>query len=52
MTDRKVPFDHWLPGIIATFAVLMINVVRREDLVQEDPFDDAQFCRCAAVVGF
>ena len=45
MTDRSVPFDHWLPGIIATLAVMMINIVRKEELTQVDQFDDAQFCR-------
>eukprot|EP00271_Cylindrocystis_brebissonii_P013213 TRINITY_DN32888_c0_g1_i1.p1 TRINITY_DN32888_c0_g1~~TRINITY_DN32888_c0_g1_i1.p1 ORF type:complete len:147 (+),score=23.56 TRINITY_DN32888_c0_g1_i1:194-634(+) len=36
-----VPFLHYLPGIGASFAGLMVNVVRREDLQQDySPFDE------------
>mmetsp|Transcript_31909 Transcript_31909/g.70919 ORF Transcript_31909/g.70919 Transcript_31909/m.70919 type:complete len:167 (+) Transcript_31909:95-595(+) len=44
--QHKVPFDHYIPGIIATLALVMINLIRRDDLSDIDPFDDAaSFCR-------
>lgn len=41
----KVPFDQYIPGIVATLALVMINCIRRDDLVEYDPFDDGGFCR-------
>lgn len=43
--DHTVPFPQYIPGIIATLALFMINVVRREELAEYDSFDDASFCR-------
>jgi hypothetical protein len=40
-----VPFDQYLPGIIATLALVMINLIRRDELAEVDPFDDATYCR-------
>jgi hypothetical protein len=38
---------QYLPGIIATLAIIMINCIRREELTEADPWDDAAgFCRC------
>jgi len=42
---QKVPFDQYIPGIVATLALLMINCIRRDDLQDYDPFDDGGFCR-------
>ncbi|KAJ9518487.1 hypothetical protein QJQ45_018514 [Haematococcus lacustris] len=36
---------HYLPGALATVALVMINCIRREDLQESDPFDDAGYCR-------
>ena len=44
LAQHKVPFPHWLPGIIAVVAIVMINCIRREDLSNFD-FDDSSFCR-------
>lgn len=44
-TSHKIPFDQYLPGIIATLALIMINCIRQDDLMEIDPFDDATFCR-------
>mmetsp|Transcript_13159 Transcript_13159/g.25116 ORF Transcript_13159/g.25116 Transcript_13159/m.25116 type:complete len:151 (-) Transcript_13159:193-645(-) len=44
-SSTKVPGDRWVPGIIATVALLMINSVRRENLRAYDPFDDGSDCR-------
>lgn len=45
LADQKVPAAHYLPGIIATLALVMINFIRRDELTDVDPFDDASFCR-------
>ncbi|GLC37889.1 hypothetical protein PLESTB_001505800 [Pleodorina starrii] len=45
ISHHKVPFDQYLPGIIATLALIMINCIRRDDMVEYDPFDDATYCR-------
>ena len=43
---HKVPFDQYIPGIVATLALIMINCIRREELLAEyDAFDDGGFCR-------
>ena len=44
-SGHKIPFAQWLPGLIAAFALLMINSVRRDELLSTDPFDDGIFCR-------
>lgn len=36
---------QYIPGIIATVALLMINCIRREELADYDAFDDAGYCR-------
>ena len=36
---------QYLPGIIATLALIMINLIRRDELAELDPFDDASYCR-------
>jgi len=41
----KVPFLHYLPGIFASFAALMFNCVRREEIQDYSPFDDNEGCR-------
>lgn len=43
-----VPADHYIPGFIATLALMMINGVRREDLTSSDPYDDGVGCRARA----
>jgi len=43
--DQKVPFVQYLPGFVATLALLMINAVRREELQEYDAFDEGVFCR-------
>ncbi|EFJ44911.1 hypothetical protein VOLCADRAFT_118500, partial [Volvox carteri f. nagariensis] len=45
ISHHKVPFDQYLPGIIATLALIMINCIRRDDMIEYDPFDDATYCR-------
>ena len=45
LAEHKVPFDQYLPGIIATLALVMINLIRRDELAEVDPFDDATYCR-------
>eukprot|EP01024_Parvocaulis_polyphysoides_P024585 TRINITY_DN22487_c0_g2_i6.p2 TRINITY_DN22487_c0_g2~~TRINITY_DN22487_c0_g2_i6.p2 ORF type:complete len:159 (-),score=19.46 TRINITY_DN22487_c0_g2_i6:313-789(-) len=42
---HSVPFPQYLPGFIATIAVIMINVVRRDELDDYDPYDQAGYCR-------
>ena len=37
---------QYIPGIIATLALIMINCIRRDELQEADPFDDAGYCRC------
>lgn len=44
-SQHKVPFDRCIPGIIATVALLMMNLVRRDELQDYDPFDDGGLCR-------
>eukprot|EP00199_Chlamydomonas_sp_CCMP681_P003101 CAMPEP_0119107662 /NCGR_PEP_ID=MMETSP1180-20130426/11529_1 /TAXON_ID=3052 ORGANISM="Chlamydomonas cf sp, Strain CCMP681" /NCGR_SAMPLE_ID=MMETSP1180 /ASSEMBLY_ACC=CAM_ASM_000741 /LENGTH=179 /DNA_ID=CAMNT_0007093181 /DNA_START=11 /DNA_END=550 /DNA_ORIENTATION=- len=44
-TPHTIPFQQYLPGILATLCICMINVIRREELQESDPFDDAGFCR-------
>lgn len=44
-SDMKIPFVQYLPGIIATIALIMINAVRMEELQELDSFDDAAYCR-------
>eukprot|EP00882_Tetradesmus_deserticola_P003957 GHRQ01004183.1.p1 GENE.GHRQ01004183.1~~GHRQ01004183.1.p1 ORF type:complete len:172 (+),score=21.30 GHRQ01004183.1:184-699(+) len=44
-TSHKIPFDQYIPGIVATVALVMINCIRRDDLQDYDPFDDGGFCR-------
>lgn len=36
----RVPFDRYIPGILAAVALLMINAVRYDQLQEYDPFDD------------
>eukprot|EP00877_Chromochloris_zofingiensis_P002392 jgi/Chrzof1/12153/Cz06g23030.t1 len=43
--SHKVPADQYIPGIVATLALVMINCIRRDDLQDYDPFDDGGFCR-------
>ena len=47
---HRVPFDQYLPGIIATLALVMINLIRKDELAELDPFDDASYCRSGACV--
>lgn len=42
---HKISGIQWIPGVIATLALLMINSVRRESLRAYDPFDDGSDCR-------
>lgn len=44
-SKQTVPFLHYLPGIGASFAALMFNAVRREELQDYSPFDDGSGCR-------
>eukprot|EP00897_Mesotaenium_endlicherianum_P004266 jgi/Mesen1/3868/ME000207S02885 len=39
-----VPFVHYLPGIFASLAALMFNLVRREDLRDYSSLDDGAGC--------
>ena len=42
----KVPFSLYLPGIAATFALLLINSVRWDEVQGYDPWnDDGVYCR-------
>eukprot|EP01025_Chloroclados_australasicus_P040529 TRINITY_DN4238_c0_g1_i3.p2 TRINITY_DN4238_c0_g1~~TRINITY_DN4238_c0_g1_i3.p2 ORF type:complete len:189 (+),score=15.24 TRINITY_DN4238_c0_g1_i3:79-567(+) len=43
--SSKPPFPQYLPGFIATIAVIMINIVRRDELADYDPFDQGNYCR-------
>lgn len=43
--SHTVPFDQYIPGIIATLALIMINCIRRDSLQGQDAFDDESFCR-------
>ncbi|KAF5831749.1 hypothetical protein DUNSADRAFT_12619 [Dunaliella salina] len=45
LSSHKVPFDQYIPGLMATLALLMINVIRKQDLDDGDPYDDAGVCR-------
>ncbi|KAK9830631.1 hypothetical protein WJX81_007042 [Elliptochloris bilobata] len=44
-SGTKVPFVQYLPGFVATLALIMINAIRREELESHDPFDEGVFCR-------
>lgn len=45
-SQTNVPFVQYLPGLIATLALVMINSIRREELEdQYDAFDEGVFCR-------
>ncbi|KAL6745536.1 hypothetical protein V8C86DRAFT_2975444 [Haematococcus lacustris] len=44
-SQTKIPNELYLPGALATVALVMINCIRREDLQESDPFDDAGYCR-------
>ncbi|KAK9809248.1 hypothetical protein WJX72_012057 [[Myrmecia] bisecta] len=44
-SDTKVPFVQYLPGFVATLALVMINAIRRDELQEYDPFDEGVFCR-------
>lgn len=50
LVEHKVPFDQYLPGIIATLALVMINLIRKDELAELDPFDDASYCRYVVIV--
>lgn len=45
MHGNKLGFLEYLPGIIATLAMLLMCVVRRSDLAAFDSFDSASYCR-------
>lgn len=45
LSPSKIPAAHYLPGIIATLALIMINFIRKDELTDIDPFDDASYCR-------
>lgn len=38
--NEKVPFVFWVPGVIATIAMVMINLVSREQLNSDDSSSD------------
>lgn len=44
-STSHIPFSQYLPGIIATMALVMINSVRRDELLSYDPYDEGTFCR-------
>ncbi|CAK0778991.1 hypothetical protein CVIRNUC_004677 [Coccomyxa viridis] len=44
-SGTQVPFVQYLPGIVATIALVMINAIRRDELEEYDPFDEGVFCR-------
>jgi hypothetical protein len=44
-TGTRPPFAQYIPGIIATVALVMTNCVQRDELAAYDPFDDGAFCR-------
>jgi len=42
----KVSFPNYLPGIAATFALLLVNAVRWDEVQSYDPWDDdGVYCR-------
>lgn len=41
-------FPDFLPGIVATIALVMINAVRREELSSSEAFEEEVFCRARA----
>jgi len=48
-SDVKVKvLPNYLPGFVATIALIMINAVRREELESFDAFDEGVFCRSRA----
>lgn len=49
LSPSKIPAAHYLPGIIATLALIMINFIRKDELTDIDPFDDASYCRSVVV---
>jgi len=45
-STTTIPFIQFLPGIIATLALIMINCIRRDELHEGyDAYDDGVFCR-------
>lgn len=45
VSTQHIPFSQYLPGLIATLALIMINSVRRDELLSYDPYDEGTFCR-------
>lgn len=43
--SHKVPFVQWLPGLVATLALLLINSVRWDEIQGLDPWDEDVYCR-------
>ncbi|KAH7388395.1 hypothetical protein KP509_16G073900 [Ceratopteris richardii] len=44
-SSSTVGFVHYLPGIFASFAALMFNCVKRDDIQDYSPYDDGEGCR-------
>lgn len=45
VSSSHIPFSQYLPGIIATLALIMINSVRRDELLSYDTYDEGMYCR-------
>eukprot|EP00899_Mesostigma_viride_P004253 jgi/Mesvir1/13829/Mv15979-RA.1 len=45
MAGTKVPFVHFLPGIVAVIAIIMINLVDKRDLNENSVYDEGAGCR-------
>ncbi|PSC73905.1 transmembrane 50-like protein [Micractinium conductrix] len=45
VSSTHKPFSQYLPGIVATLSLIMINSVRRDELLSYDPYDEGTFCR-------
>jgi Uncharacterised protein family (UPF0220) len=44
--DAKIGFTKYLPGLAATFALILINSVRLDEISSVDPWDDeGVYCR-------
>ncbi|KAK9848556.1 hypothetical protein WJX84_001365 [Apatococcus fuscideae] len=41
----NIPFVQYLPGVVATLALIMINCIRRDELQEYDAFDEGVFFR-------
>jgi hypothetical protein len=44
--SQNIPFAQWLPGLVASLALVLVNSVRWDEINAVDPWgDDGTYCR-------